>query len=411
MKRRIGSWIVCIVLVAAPVCGWANAGDLDPTFGNNGIVITPIGNSGDNDEIAALVLQPDGKLVAAGYTAHLGVAKYDVAVVRYGADGSLDPTFGNGGKVTTAIGSAFDRAHALVLQPDGKLVAAGSTYNQATNYDFALVRYNSDGSLDATFGSNGKVTTSIAGGADEAFALVLQPDGKLVAAGYANQGATSNDFALARYSASGALDPTFGNGGIVTTPVIRGSDQIYALGLQPDGKLVAAGTGGVARYLAGGGLDDTFGNGGLVAAPINTLARALVLQPDGKLVMAGLYYDPVAGANFRVVRYAANGALDDTFGSGGIANTAFPNANVACRALALMPDGRLVAAGQSGGNFALARYSRNGKPDFTFGAGGKLVTPPYAAAALVLQPDAKLVAAGSSYSGGRLDFGLARYMS
>src|SRR5438128_2219181 len=168
-------------------------GGLDSTFGTGGKVGTPIGSI--DDAAAALVVQPDGKLVAAGYSDRGGNTTF--ALARYNAAGSLDTSFGTGGKVTTAIGSTDDEVLALALQPDGKLVAAGFTAS-AGNTAFALVRYNADGSLDASFGAGGKVATAIGGTDGEAIALVLQADGKLVAAGYSYNG-TDTDFALARY--------------------------------------------------------------------------------------------------------------------------------------------------------------------------------------------------------------------
>src|SRR5206468_652342 len=158
----------------------------------------------------------------------------DFAVVRYNANGSLDATFGAGGKVTTSIGSDEDDAYALALQPDGKLVAAGETLN-GVRYDFALVRYNANGSLDATFGAGGKVTTPVGSADDYADALLVQPDGKLVAAG--NVEGSDRDFAVVRYNADGSLDGSFGTGGKVITPLGSSDDVAFSLVLQPDGKL------------------------------------------------------------------------------------------------------------------------------------------------------------------------------
>ncbi|WP_318773950.1 Ig-like domain-containing protein, partial [Meiothermus sp.] len=210
-------------------------GELDPTFGSGGKVTTDLGSS--YDEAYALVLQPDGRLVAAGRSVD-AAGNDDFALVRYNPDGSLDTSFGIGGKVTTEVGSSSDEARALVLQPDGKLVAAGYSSNAAGKSDFALVRINPNGSLDTSFGSGGKVTTAV-GSSSGIAALVLQPDGKLVAAGPSSNG--DYDFALVRYNPNGTLDPTFGSGGKVITDLGSGSDEAHALVLQPDGKLVAAG--------------------------------------------------------------------------------------------------------------------------------------------------------------------------
>src|SRR5439155_622700 len=190
---------------------------------------------------------------AAGYASSAG--KTTFALVRYNASGSLDASFGTGGKVTTPIGSVDDEAFALVLEPDGKLVAAGYS-DRGSNNAVALVRYNANGSLDTSFGTGGKVTTAIGSVDDEVFALVRQPDGKLVAAGYTS-GTNSTAFALVRYNADGSLDTSFGTGGKVTTAIGSIDDEVNALVLQADGKLAAAGYSyngsdtdfAVARYL------------------------------------------------------------------------------------------------------------------------------------------------------------------
>src|SRR5207244_2135037 len=150
MMRTL-SVLMWAALQRLPLAAWASPGDLDPSFGTGGQVITPI--SSGYDAANALVVQPDGKLVAAGHAYNAGNIVF--ALVRYNADGTLDGTFGSGGKVTTVIGTA-SRGTALVLQPDGKLVAAGYTYNGKSTA-FALVRYNTNGSLDTSFGSGGKV--------------------------------------------------------------------------------------------------------------------------------------------------------------------------------------------------------------------------------------------------------------
>ncbi len=230
---------------------------------------------GGTDIANAVVLQSDGKIVAVGQDSS------DFALARYNADGSLDSSFGTGGKVTTDFGGS-DAALAAVLQPDGKIVAVGTSAA-----DFALARYNTDGSLDTSFGTGGKVTTDF-GGTDQAWAAVLQPDGKIVAAGLA-----SADFALARYNTNGSLDTSFGTGGKVTTS-FEGSDQARAVVLQPDGKIVAVGwDNGVefalARYNTDGLLDSSFGTGGKVTTDFggSDAALAAVLQSDGKIVAVG----------------------------------------------------------------------------------------------------------------------------
>ena len=233
MIRHLLCVMLCAALLLLPAAGRANPGDLDPTFGIGGKVTTGIGT---DDYGYAVAIQADGKLVVAGETNN-GI-NYDFALVRYNANGTLDATFGTGGKVTTAVGTSDGAAYALAIQADGKLVVAGAT-NNGINYDVALVRYNANGTLDATFGTGGKVTTAI-GTLDYAYALAVRPDGKLVAAGETFNGSTA-DFALARYNANGTLDPTFGTNGTVKTAIGTRDDAASALAIQADGKLVAAG--------------------------------------------------------------------------------------------------------------------------------------------------------------------------
>ena len=338
--------------------------------------------------------------------------------------GALDPSFGTGGKVTTAVAPTDSGALALARQADGKLVAAGYG-STGYNEDFALARYNADGSLDTSFNGTGKVTTAIGPGADYAEALALQPDGKFVAAGWSFNG-SDRDFALTRYNPDGSLDTSFGTGGKVTTFIGSGNDTAYALALQPDGKLVAAGSNlqgtqsvvALARFNSNGSLDSSFGAGGKVATAIGSyaVAGALAFQPDGKLVVAGVG-STGSQRSFALARYNPDGSLDTSFGSGGKVTTAIGSTLDTAEAIGLQPDGKLVAAGSSrtgsGDVFALARYNSDGSLDAGFGSGGKLTTAVASdgeAYGLVLQPDGKLVAAGGSWDGAKEQFMLVRYL-
>lgn len=368
--------------------GAGSAGSIDTCFGTNGKVITPVG-SGLMGDVA---VQADGKLVAMGQgNSVTSTTGSDFTLVRYNANGSLDMSFGTGGKVFTPVGpgTSLDLGSALVIQSDGKLVAAGHTTNAVgtTSTDFALARYNVNGTLDSTFGTGGKITTPVGGtdSDDRAFSLVAQTDGKLVAAGYASLGiATGDDFGLVRYNADGTLDTTFGTGGKAITPV--------------------------------GGTNSS------------DQASALVLQPDGKLVAAG-YTSNRGGSTGRdaaLVRYNADGSLDMSFGTGGKVITAVgtTNSTDSISELVLQPDGKLVAGvytgnvdGTTGPDFALVRYNADGTLDTTFGRGGKVITSIGTTNSLdqltnlMRQSDGKLVAAGTtdSGSGTGYDFALMRF--
>ena len=292
-------------LVQGPA--WAADGALDPSFGTGGKVMTAIGAS--IDYAYSVAVQPDGKIVAAGYT--FNGANNDFALVRYNANGSLDSTFGVGGRVTTAIGTSDDYVYAVAVEPDGKIAAAGSSYN-GLDFDFALARYNANGSLDGTFGTGGTVTTAIGDAMDVARAVVVQTNGKLVAAGYSYNG-SNDDFALIRYNTDGSLDTTFGTGGKVTTSIGTSTDRAYAAAVQSDGKIVAAGMANngsndefaLARYTTNGALDPTFDTDGKVSTPVGTSssrAYAAAIQADGKTVAAG-YANNGVNDDFALTRY------------------------------------------------------------------------------------------------------------
>lgn len=341
------------------------------------------------------------------------------------AAGSLDPTFGIGGKVTTAL-DGFDFGYALAVQADGKVLVAGKTSADRLNYDFALVRYSPDGTLDTSFGTGGVVTTDFAGGHDVAWEVAVQADGKIVAAGQSRPGPTGDDdFALARYNADGSLDTTFGIGGKVTTDFEGFSDAGYDLAIQADGKIVVAGeafTGALtfdfalARYNPNGTLDVSFGAAGKVVTDTNAGARALAIQADGKLVAAGALAAEQEGAmstGFALVRYNPDGWLDAGFGAGGIVTTVI--ADGAAEDVAIQADGKIVVAGSADegdtfSDFAVARYNPDGSLDAGFGASGVVTTDIAGdsdhASTVAIQADGKVVVAGEAFVGGPTDFDL-----
>ncbi len=409
-------------LTPTPTGSPCAAGQLDASFGGDGKVTVGI----DRDDGAfASALQADGKIVAAGYAVEGEIARF--AIVRLNADGTLDTTFDGDGKVTTSIGD-FDIAHAVAVQPDGKIIAAGYTSN-GTNADFALVRYNSDGSLDTSFGAGGKVVTSILGG-DDVNSVAVLPDGRIVAAGYSNV-APNDYFALARYDPDGSLDSTFDGDGKVTTSLL-GRDMAYSMAIQADGKIVAAGTANsqftydgyaLVRYNADGSLDTTFdGDGKVVTDFFADFAQAnsVSMQPDGKIVAAGYARDP-ATHDFvvAIARHNADGSLDTSFdGDGKVTTVIFGNRNGDFGfSAALQPDGKIVLAGygtnpNDNNDFVLIRYNADGSLDTTFDNDGKVTTdffgPSDGAHSVLIQPDGKIVATGTTFASND-DFAVARY--
>jgi uncharacterized delta-60 repeat protein len=353
------------------------------------------------------------------------------------APGDLDSTFGIGGKVTSSFSGFGDQANAIAIQADGKIIAAGSTRTNNTdgNTDFALARYNVDGTLDTTFGLGGKVTTEFSTSVDveEARGIALQSDGKIVVAGHRATG-QGDSFALARYNPDGTLDTSFGAGGLVSTTFL-GFDQAFAVGIQTDGKIVAAGSASdgtssgtvvaLARYHTDGTLDLTFGAGGRVTvrleeaiAPGFQEAHSLAFQQDGKIVIAALHeINGVATNGFLVARFNTDGTLDSSFGMLGFVGAKFlAGTEVAdARAITVQPDGRILVAGTSGdggptSNFAVARFATDGNLDPTFGTAGKVITSFFQGAdrafAIALQSTGKIVVAGTANG---VAFGLVRY--
>jgi uncharacterized delta-60 repeat protein len=405
------------------------AGAVDTSF-NGGINVTPIGPG--EDFAHAVAIQADGAVLVAGSSAF--VTGTDFSVVRYGRDGGLDATFGNGGKVTTAVasGNGSDEAYAVAVQPDGKILVAGNANMGSGGLDFALVRYNADGTLDTTFGNGGKVTTAIGAGTDRAYAILLQPDGRIVLGGDSDQVANGFDFALVRYNTDGSLDPSFGNGGIVTTPIATfgGRDSIYALTWQTVGgesRIVAVGGEGdfvVARYTAAGALDAGFGNGGTVRGLFGSTigaARGVVATADGKLVVAGH-----SGHDHALVRLLADGVLDVSFGTAGRSVVAVSANNWdEVQALVQQADGKLVTAGwtyvgnSSSGDYVVTRFTVDGTLDTSFGDDGIVITPAApgtksdAAQAVALQADDRVPTVRSIVAGSRNDsnndFAVVRY--
>jgi uncharacterized delta-60 repeat protein len=372
-------------------------GKLDPSFGSGGKVLTAFGSRGYS-LASALAIERDGKLVAAGQS-RVTVLSDDFAIGRYGALGRLDSSFGRGGKVLTDFGSRkriSGWARALAIQADGKIVAAGlSGVLRVCCLRFALSRYTARGKLDPTFGRGGKVVTQL-GSEGSAEAVAIQRDGKIVVAGNGGVG-DRYDFALARYTSRGKLDPSFGRGGTVLTD-FGSFAAATAVVIDADGKIVAVGQSGddfaLARYTADGKLDPSFGSDGKVVTNFGFTtencppcllstegASALAIQADGKLVVAGS--SDARGEwgekhcciqDFALARYNADGSLDPSFGSSGKVLTIFFPANSYAEAVGIKADGKIVAAGGGAGYFALARYTTSGKLDATFGSGGKVVT-------------------------------------
>ncbi len=350
------------------------AGTLDPTFSPGGLDGDGIYrfNISGTDAARAVALQPDGKIVVVGKSGD------DFAVARLTSAGVLDPTFSPGGLDGDGIYrfniSGTDAAYGVVIQPDGKIVVVGDAGG-----DFAVARLTSAGALDSSFSPGGLDGNGIyrfnISGTDAARAVALQSDGKIVIVGRAG-----DDFAVARLTSAGALDTSFSPGGLDGDGIYRfnvsGTDAAYGLAIQPDGKIVVVGDAGgdfaAARLTAAGALDSTFSPGGLDGNGIyrfnvsgTDAAYGVKLQSDGKIVIVG-----DAGGDFAVARLTAAGALDSSFSPGGLDGNGIYRFNIsgtdAAYGVVLQPDGKIVVAGDAGGDFAVSRLTSTGAADSTF---------------------------------------------
>jgi uncharacterized delta-60 repeat protein len=344
------------------IARYTAAGSLDSTFNSGAAVLTDF--DGKNDEALGVWVQSDNKIVAVGYaTNSTGFPKH-FAIARYDTNGSLDTSFDTDGKLVLALATnSDDVAQAVAVQSDGKIVVAGYAYT-GSNIDFSVVRLNSDGSVDTSFDGDGKVFTNI-GVSDLAYDLVLQADGKIVVVG-----TSDGNLALVRYTTSGALDTSFDGDGRVTTAF--GSNSVTANAVAMSGsQIVVAGSHNssgtvdfvVARYNANGSLDSTFSGDGLLVQSITSgtdVAEDVNVQPDGRIVLSG------RGNNgqFAVMRLNPNGTLDTTFDSDGIVTTSIGSSS-AGYAATVQSNGRLIVGGQADNQFALARYDLKNLPMIT----------------------------------------------
>ncbi len=332
--------------------------------------------------------------------------------------GSLDPTFGSNGKVITSFARGHDQAHAVLVQADGKIVSAGLSVPDSNAYrqHMALARHNTDGTLDNTFGRNGKVTT-VFGVSSAIQAITLQNDGKIIAAGYTSDSTAESRFAVVRYWPSGVLDTTFGDKGRVSTNFGPYSSWASAIMVQPDGKILVGGIHytfaafnfnglvALARYTTAGVLDSTFNATGKIIQDVHKqyadLPKSIALQADNKIVICGDSESPFNNGidvwdplDMFIMRYNTNGSLDSSFNNKGILTEEETQACV----VKILDSGKLLVAGntdQRTHNFQLRRFNSNGSIDATF----NFDAPTYGTATdMLVQRDGKIILVGTGYN-------------
>jgi uncharacterized delta-60 repeat protein len=381
---------------------------LDLTFGTDGVVATDIEN-GSRDEGMAVAVQQDGKIVVSGNF------NQKFLLLRYKPNGSLDTTFDSDGMVTWPDTAAHGKA--IVVKSDGKILVGGLLYGEETS-DYGLFQFNSDGSLDASFGSSGIVTSDPLGSVDDGEAIAVQSDGKILLVGHSDIEISGiqygKDFFMLRYNPDGTLDTTFGTGGFVREDFDY-FDNGVSVGIQSDGKIVAAihtssynyflNSTVLLRYDADGSLDPSFGEGGTVTGA-GLSCYDMAIQGDDKILVTGYLSGDEA-----LWRYDEDGSLDSSFSGDGMAATDVGRAFT--KSVVVQEDGKIVLAGYMGGDFLMLRYNADGSLDTTYGSEGVVITDikgnsdsGYAA---TIQSDDKTLLTGTTFSGTSYDVALLRF--
>ena len=418
MKKKI-----LLLIFISVFCANANAQFHlvpDSSFSNDGIVSVDL--TGQTDKAYSLAIQPDGKIVVTGY-ADSG-PNFDIYIERFNTDGTLDTSFSNDGIQTTAIGIDKDKSYALVLQPDGKIVIVGST-KVGGDFNMAFVRYLTNGDLDSSFGTDGITSVSLSNGNDPAYSVFLQPDGKIVAAGYAQY-----DLGVVRLTSNGIPDSTFDFDGIAKEHIGSTFTKAHACVLQPDGKIVVAGSVNsgnddimILRLNSNGSLDSTFHSNGiyvLADTASYAIANALVLQPNGKIILSGFTISTDSLLeDFITIRFNTDGTIDSTFGENGngIVLTDFDSAYEEAYSVLIDSSARIIVAGSSLKNnerdFAIAFYTTDGIVDTSLTPSGKITMDVYNGNDyghdIAVTPSGKLIECGFSARPAGTDISLVQF--
>jgi uncharacterized delta-60 repeat protein len=360
-------------------------GSLDTSFGGDGMVTTFF--SAGNDVGSGIAVQSDDKIVVVG-TRDNGSGTSEFAVARFTVDGSLDTSFSGDGMVTTSFSAGNDVGSGIVVQSDDKIVVVGTRDNGSGTSEFAVARFNVDGSLDTSFSGDGMVTTFFSAGDDVGSGIALQSDGKIVVLGTSDDGSGTSEFAMARFNVDGSLDTFFNGDGMVTASFLAGNDVGSGIVVQSDGKIVVVGTSDdlsttwvvVAGFNIDGSPDNSFGSGGRVIFKTSSLTgrdlgSGIALQSDDKIVVVGSADDLSGVLEFVVRRFNADGSFTTNGIISGLATTSFSAGDDVGSGIAVQSDNKIVVVGTSDegsgtSDFAVARYLPDLSFSFNGGGGG-----------------------------------------
>ena len=386
MCRRLNHFIFANLLVLCTLTVIDAQPELDITF--NGTGMASANFLGGVDTGYGAVVQPDNKIVVAGIYADNGsIFHTHFGLVRFNADGTLDTTYGVGGKVMTVFdpSGVYEGARAIAIQPDGKVLAAGfvSLQPPGPGY-FAIARYNTDGTLDTSFGVGGKTSAAVVNHINELLAITVAPDGMIAASGYYFGGLQCYEAAVVKLNPNGSRDFFFGSSGTTTYQMgfnLGDTNMPNSVAIQPDGKVVTGGgyrTSSASsnqtdivffRFNANGSRDMSFGSFGklVISGPLNESIGAIKLLPDGKIMAAG-----GSAGSFLLMRINANGTVDNSFDGDGRVTTSLNGGDFA-NSIFIRPDGKMIVSGNANGAFGVAAYNADGSLDTSFSGDGKMI--------------------------------------
>ena len=412
---------------------YSQAGNLDPDFGGgDGLVTTSFFNE-QPCQGYSVALQEDGRILVAGVTRATGGLEHST-LTRYLPDGTLDNSFNGTGMIIISSGDESSYGRVVTVQPDGKILLA-IRYNTDEGQGIALYRYLTDGSPDAGFDTDGIRTISFGSEYLSVDGMVLQEDDKIVIGGYMSFAIDTFDlYYVARYLPDGTADDSFDGDGIVTKRVGENYGYITSLLIQPDNKIIAAGYGvfnqnddfAVVRFNSDGSVDESFGDSGIAHATLSTgedICTGAALQPDGKIVLGGNAFSNITGTSaFAAARFNADGTLDHNFHGDGMTILTVSGHADGVRTILRQPDGKILLGGyahsnvQGGSDMVLVRLNENGIPDFTFSDDGVAIYEDGLSISsevheMTLQPDGKIVSTGFERTGGINSIRVARFIS
>ncbi len=432
--RKCNYALIFSSLILNSINGFSQDGQIDNTFGSSGIVHWNVG--GIQSTAYDMIVLSNQKIVLVGYAVNSSTYIDNFAVARLEPNGSLDLSFGDNGISLISFGTVKDHANAVFEYPDGKLLVAGMTEGPTWgDMNSCMVRLNEDGTIDNSFGTSGKVIVDFSGSEDFISEIILQEDGKIITGGSDYISYDQRDFALMRFNPDGILDDSFGTNGKVSTDFSNSDNELLDLALHHDGSIYAVGRGNssllspflqiaVSKYNNSGDLDLTFDTDGKLLTAwglLGAVGNSLAVGSDGKILISGMVKKSSTDLNLLVVRLNEDGSLDNSFGASGIIDySAGLNLNESGEELIITPENKVLIAGYISytdvyPDVFVLKLKGNGTLDNSFGIDGIVISDfslnlgDELFNSIELQQDGKIVAAG--YGGDASEFIIARYLN